>query len=82
MLFLVLVFIFVKGLVVERSALALTLTLTCRDAPLQSGPFVERRTLVFALGRARHRDRRLRLGPAGFIVITNRLWWLAHAAST
>jgi hypothetical protein len=50
MVFLVLDIVFVKGLVVERSALALTLT--CRGAPLQSGPFVERRTLVFALGRA------------------------------
>jgi hypothetical protein len=44
MVFLVLVL--VNSLVDERSAL------TCRDASLKFGPFLERQTLVFALGRA------------------------------
>jgi hypothetical protein len=41
-----LVLVLVKSLVDEGSAL------TCRGAPLKFGPFVERRTLVFALSRA------------------------------
>lgn len=48
-----LVLFLVNGLVVGR------LGLTCRGASLQFGPFLDRGSVVFALGHARHRHRRL-----------------------